>query len=219
MQCQEFEAVLEQASDQPLSGEAAAHLSQCESCRALTADFETITALARELTEPEVEPPARIWNQLRSQLETEGIIRIPEHVSHAEKEKASWLTGVLAWVRRPALVAIYAALMVLAAGLAWEKANPPAVTQTDTASTATANTQNSLNQLEAQTENDLETTNPEVNAALHRDLKIVNDFIAVCEKAVREEPQDETARQYLYGAYQQKSELLAAAMAHRRIGE
>jgi hypothetical protein len=54
---------------------------------------------------------------------------------------------------------------------------------------------------------------------LRRDLKIVNDFIAVCEKAVREEPKDETARQYLYGAYQQKSQLLTAATEHSWTGE
>jgi UTP:GlnB (protein PII) uridylyltransferase len=116
-------------------------------------------------------------------------------------------------------VATYAALMVLAAGLAWEQSIREPDIQTDVASATALNTQNSLNQLEAQTVSDLETTNPEVNAGLRRDLKIVNDFIAVCQKAVREEPQDETARQYLYGAYQQKSELLAAAMAHSRIGD
>jgi hypothetical protein len=218
MQCQEFEVVLEQASDKPMSGEAAAHLSQCKNCRSLAADFATIETLARELNQPEIEPPSRIWNQLRVQLEEEGIIRVHAHGGAAEKNPG-WLAGVFAWVRRPALVATYAALMVLAAGLAWEKSIRAPEIRNDVASAAAANTQNSLNQLEAKTESDLETANPEVNAALRRDLKIVNDFIAVCEKAVREEPQDETARQYLYGAYQQKSQLLAAAMAHSRIGE
>jgi hypothetical protein len=219
MQCQEFESVLEQAGDKPVSGEAAAHLSQCEDCRSLAADFETIEALARELTEPEIEPPTRIWSQLRAQMEQEGIIRVPAHGAAIPQENKGWLTGLFAWVRRPALVATYAALMVLAAGLAWEKYISTPDIKPDIAAVSAVKTQNSLNQLEAQTETDLETTNPEVNAALRRDLKIVNDFIAVCQKAVREEPQDETARQYLYGAYQQKSQLLAAAMAHSRIGE
>jgi len=66
---------------------------------------------------------------------------------------------------------------------------------------------------------DLQTIDPESNAKLRRDLKIVNDFIAVCEKAVREQPKDETARQYLYGAYQQKSQLLTAATEHSWTGE
>jgi hypothetical protein len=219
MLCQEFEAVLEQADSQPLTGDAAVHASGCENCRALIADLETIQALAHELTVPDTEPPARVWTQIRAQLEDEGIIRTPESVADSASVSRGWLAGFSAWVRRPALVATYAALMVLAAGLAWEKSMPTPSTSSDIASLPSANTQNNLNQLEAQTVNDLQTSNPDVNAALQRDLKIVNNFIAVCEKAVREEPQDETARQYLYGAYQQKSELLAAAMAHSRTGE
>jgi hypothetical protein len=31
----------------------------------------------------------------------------------------------------------------------------------------------------------------------------------MCEKSVREEPENELARDYLYGAYQQKADLLA----------
>jgi hypothetical protein len=40
----------------------------------------------------------------------------------------------------------------------------------------------------------------------------VDDFIADCERRVKEEPQDDLAREYLSGAYQQKAELLAAMM-------
>jgi hypothetical protein len=34
----------------------------------------------------------------------------------------------------------------------------------------------------------------------------------VCEKSVREQPDDAVARDYLYGAYEQKAVLLATAM-------
>ena len=214
MRCQEFEAVLEQAGEQPMPAEASAHLAECGSCRSMAADLETITMMARELSVPDEEPPARVWAQLRAQLESEGIIRTPEFQAAAE-QKAGWFAGVLAWMRRPALVATYAALMVLAAGLAWQHfANVD-----EPFPSSAVNTQNNLNKLEAQTMGDLQTIDPEANAALRRDLEIVNDFIAVCEKAVREEPKDETARQYLYGAYQQKSQLLAAATEHSWTGE
>jgi hypothetical protein len=219
MQCQEFEAVLEQTSNLPLSAEAASHAAQCANCQALTADLNRIISAARELREPEQEPPARVWASLRLQLEAEGIIHAPEYVAPALEQNGGWLSGVLAWMRRPALVASYAAFMVLAAGLAWEQSNPEMNTEIQPPSAATLQTQNSLNNLEAQTENDLQSMDPEVTAALKRDLKIVNNFIAVCEKAVREEPQNDTARQYLYGAYQQKAELLTAAMDHTRTGD
>jgi len=215
MRCQEFEAVLEQTSEQPMPAEASAHAAECGNCRSLVADLETIAAMARELSVPDEEPPARVWTQLRAQLEAEGIIRTPEFQPAEIEKNAGWFTGVLAWMRRPALVATYAALMVLAAGFAWQHfANVD-----EPFPSSAVNTQNNLNKLEAQTMTDLQTIDPEANVKLRRDLKIVNDFIAVCEKAVREEPKDETARQYLYGAYQQKSQLLAAATEHSWTGE
>jgi hypothetical protein len=215
MRCQEFEAVLEQTGEQPMPPEASAHAAECGNCRSLVADLETIAAMARELSVPDEEPPARVWTQLRAQLEAEGIIRTPEFQPGEIEKNAGWFTGVLAWMRRPAMVATYAALMVLAAGLAWQHF----VNVDEPFPSSAVNAQNNLNKLEAQTMTSLQTIDPEANVKLRRDLKIVNDFIAVCEKAVREEPKDETARQYLYGAYQQKSQLLAAATEHSWTGE
>jgi hypothetical protein len=40
----------------------------------------------------------------------------------------------------------------------------------------------------------------------------VNEFIADCERRVREVPSDELAREYLTNAYQQKAQLLSAMM-------
>ncbi len=216
MLCQEFEAVLEQTNDQALPADAALHLAECGSCRALTTDIEAIVAAARELAEPVEEPPARVWLQLRAQLEHEGIIRAQGTEFAAATSNEGSFAGVWAWLRRPALVAAYAAFMVLAAGLAWETFTPDDPgPQSPTPAATTSN----LNRLEAMTVSDLKTLDPESSAALRRDLDIVDNFIAVCEKALREEPQNDDTRQYLYGAYQQKSELLAAAMEHGRTGE
>ena len=51
-------------------------------------------------------------------------------------------------------------------------------------------------------------SNPDVAASLHQNLAIVDNYIALCEKSVSEEPQNEVARDYLYEAYQQKADLL-----------
>jgi hypothetical protein len=214
MQCNEFEAVLEQTSGQPLPAEASAHSAQCGNCRALAADLETITRVARELAEPLEDAPARIWLELRGQLEAEGIIRTHAPEKDAAPQKQAGFAGILAWMRRPAVIAVYAAVMVFAAVVAWEQfpvdSPPPSV---PTAATY------GLDRLETQAVSDLESASPEVNTALRKDFEVVNKFIAECEKAVREEPQDQDARQYLYGAYQQKAELLAVAMDHTRSGE
>jgi hypothetical protein len=216
MRCQEFESVLEQASEQPMPAEAAAHLKECGNCRSMAADLEAITAMARELSVPDEEPPARVWTQLRAQLVEEGIIRTPEF-QHAKPARSGWFAGALSWMRRPVMVAAYAAVMVLVAGVTWLHYQNVDDPNQFPASAVTA--QNNLNKLEAQTMGDLQTIDPDANVKLRADLKIVNDFISVCEKAVREQPKDETARQYLYGAYQQKSRLLAAATEHSWTGE
>jgi hypothetical protein len=214
MKCSEFEAVLEQTEGQPLSAEANAHSAECGNCRAMATDLAMITNAARELAEPLQEPPARVWLQLRAQLEAEGIIRKPAPERDAPLQPQGRLAGIFAWMRRPALIATYAAIMVLAAALVWEQF-PPEPPQNNIPTAA----QYGLDTLETQAVNDLQTANPEVNTALRKDLDVVNKFIAECEKAVREEPQNEDARQYLYGAYQQKAELLAVAMDHTRTGE
>jgi hypothetical protein len=54
--------------------------------------------------------------------------------------------------------------------------------------------------------------------SIRRNLGIVDNFIAMCEKSVREQPDNEVAREYLYGAYQQKAELLATATSRSMTG-
>jgi hypothetical protein len=57
-----------------------------------------------------------------------------------------------------------------------------------------------------------------VTNSIRRNMQIVDNFIAICEKDVREQPDNQMAREYLYGAYQQKAELLASAMNRSMTG-
>jgi len=51
---------------------------------------------------------------------------------------------------------------------------------------------------------------------LRDNLKKVNEFIAECERRLKEQPQDELTREYLSAAYQQKAELLSAMIERGR---
>lgn len=51
-----------------------------------------------------------------------------------------------------------------------------------------------------------------VDTSLRQNLQQVDEFIADCERRVREVPSDELAREYLTNAYQQKAQLLSAMM-------
>src|SRR6185437_15987262 len=53
---------------------------------------------------------------------------------------------------------------------------------------------------------------PLVASSLQKNLAIVDNIISLCEKSVREQPNNPAARDYLYGAYKQKADLLATAM-------
>jgi hypothetical protein len=66
-----------------------------------------------------------------------------------------------------------------------------------------------LDTAEQATMSSLLDSNPVVTASLHKNLAIVDNYIALCEKNVHEDPESEMARDYLYEAYQQKADLLA----------
>jgi hypothetical protein len=66
-----------------------------------------------------------------------------------------------------------------------------------------------LNTAEQNSALSLASSNSDVSASLHQNLAIVDNYIALCEKSVREDPQNEIARDYLYEAYRQKADLLA----------
>jgi hypothetical protein len=69
--CEEFQAQLpeligsgENVADHP-------HLRDCELCRALLADLETIAEAARQLF-PVEEPPDKLWEQIESKIKREA---------------------------------------------------------------------------------------------------------------------------------------------------
>jgi hypothetical protein len=60
--------------------------------------------------------------------------------------------------------------------------------------------------------------NSGVDVSLRQNLDIVDKFIVDCEQRVKENPQDDLAREYLTGAYQQKAELISVMMDRGESG-
>jgi hypothetical protein len=73
-----------------------------------------------------------------------------------------------------------------------------------------------LNQAELDVPNMQLAGNSQVDTALRQNLRTLNAFIAECELRLKQNPQDELAREYLHAAYQQKADLLAAMMESGR---
>ena len=213
MQCREFRNQHELWMEGEPSAEAAAHLNVCADCRSLVADLRAIETAAVDFAE--AEPPAHLWTSLRNQLQAEGLIR--ETV--AAETVSTWsLAGFFASLQSPALAGAYLALVLAVAGLfAWHGnvsaptvAVQPTVTMPAHLQTVSDNRESVANMHEH---------NPMVRDSYQKNLEIVDNFIALCEKSVHDEPGNAAAREYLYGAYRQKAELLASVTERGAMGD
>jgi hypothetical protein len=210
MQCREVEVVLAQEGFVPVPEAARAHLAGCNSCKNFIADLTAIVATAH-LLPVEVEPPRRVWTSLRAQLEEEGIIR--------SAERRSWWAN-FSELFRPRVLATSAVGLLIAAAVALQLQRP--TTQPTEARNAYDNlyqdTSLTLDNDEARLSAMQLAGNSGVDVSLRQNLDIVDQFIVDCEQRVKEQPQDDLAREYLTGAYQQKAELISVMMERARSG-
>ncbi|HTR48427.1 MAG TPA: hypothetical protein VMM16_13680 [Verrucomicrobiae bacterium] len=183
--------------------DAEAHVRSCPNCRAVVSDLDAIHETALSMEGADAAPPERIWVSLRVQLEQEGLIR--GHERNWVDALRNWIDGALSAVPRPALAGAYlVALIAFSVALAGPGYRKFSATQVTTGS---LNAQ--LNTAERDTVSSMMSADPVVTASLQKNLAIVDNYIALCEKSVQEEPENEIARDYLYEAYRQKADLLA----------
>jgi hypothetical protein len=201
MQCNDFHDHLPVWMEGERAPVAEAHLRACGHCRELLSDLEEIRATGQALGE--VEPPPRVWTAIRTRIEEEGLTRA-----------RGWRTWVpsfgMVWPR-PAVAGATLAVLVAGAFLLGIEARNYNNSQRWTQGTeaATRPIDANLGNFELHEVSALHGPNQAVNASFQKNLQIVDKYIAMCEKSVREEPENELARDYLYGAYQQKADLLA----------
>ena len=236
MQCKDVELVLEQEGLEPLPEEARAHLAECRDCRNYIADLTSLVDAAKKLPS-EIAPPDRVWISLRAQLEEEGIIRTPADV--VPVEPASWWQSVSAFFRSRALATSMVGILIIAAAvfqIRRDRLEPPSpavkIASTEIAAPLSKTpapgptvsepsgefdrTARDLNDQEPVATGMLLASTSPVDASLRDNLKKVNEFIAECERRLKEQPQDELTREYLSAAYQQKAELLSAMIERGR---
>jgi len=233
MACHELERILEREPDGPLPASAALHVAGCADCQALEADFRAIGAAALELAQEDVAPPEWLWTRIRAELEAEGRIREPESESVRELKPARAPIHAAWWTafQRPAFAGVVLGASLVVAGLfsvntiSMKQDSTPTVAEGQPAPAvgaeqqAQANdpTDTGLDASEASIDS-LPQQDPQVAEEVHHDLGVIDNFIAVCKKSVREQPDNEMAREYLYDAYQQKAQLLAVAMDRSAVG-
>jgi hypothetical protein len=212
--CREFLAHLEPWMEGERSPDAQAHLRSCPRCSSAVSDLELIRTEARSWSAAEQDAPERVWTSLRAQLEQEGLIRetIParEDAAKAPAPRAGWFSSLFPRLPRPVLAGAYLAALVAVAfalsGPVNKRVNEARWLKGTQISTSPLSAQ--LDFAEQNSNSYVARSNPDVTASLHQNLALVDKYIALCEKSVDEEPQNEVARDYLYEAYQQKADLL-----------
>jgi hypothetical protein len=206
MQCKEVEVVLERQGFVPVPEAARAHVADCRACQGFVADLTAIVATAH-LLPAEVEPPPRVWNSLRAQLEQEGIIK--------SAASQGWWQGFPEFFRPRVFATVGIGLLIIAAtALQFER---PASHPTE-ARNVYEDTSSVLNSDEAHLPAMQLAGGSRVDISLRQNLDIVDKFIVDCEQRVKEQPQDDLTREYLTGAYQQKAELLSVMMEREGNG-
>ena len=206
MQCRELDVFFEQEGLAPLSAAARHHLSECHACKHYFEDMTGIVALAHQLP-PEIDPPEHIWISIRNELVREGTIR------EVSGDHAPWWQSFAELFRARSLAtAAVAMVLIVVAFILGSKPREQAlqVQEDPYGSTVTALSQQEHDLANMQLASTGETS--AVDAALRQNLQQVDEFIADCERRVREVPSDEVAREYLTNAYQQKAQLLSAMM-------
>ncbi|HEV2618021.1 MAG TPA: hypothetical protein VGU63_15595 [Candidatus Acidoferrales bacterium] len=206
MNCEKFWELSEQWMDGERHADAVSHTVACGRCRTLIADLESIRQAGSALAAAQEQPSPHVWLAIRAQLEREGLIR-PRRPGWQER-----FAGFGAF--RPALAGAYLSLVIVGSvALSWH-ANTNTRLQDQAA--WLSHTQAAMAPLEAgltsaETTNlpAMKAQNLDVTATLNHNLAIVDNMISMCEKSVREDPQNEMTRDYLYTAYQQKADLLA----------
>jgi hypothetical protein len=206
MQCRELDVFFEQEGLAPLSAAARHHLSECHACKHYFEDMTGIVALAHQLP-AEIDPPEHIWISIRNELVREGTIR------GVSGDRAPWWQSFAELFRTRSLAtAAVAMVLIVVAFMLGSKPREQAlqVQEDPYGSTVTALSQQEHDLANMQLASTGETS--AVDASLRQNLQQVDEFIADCERRVREVPSDELAREYLTNAYQQKAQLLSAMM-------
>ena len=246
MQCKDVELVLEQEGLEPLPDEARAHLAECRDCRNYIADLTSIVDAAKKLPPEMTPPDRvwiSLRAQLEEEgiIRTPVDVLPVEAASWWQSIGPFFSNRVLATAMVGILIAAAAVFQIrsdrairvvppvqTATVQPVVPATKPPVSKPIVAAPTVAEsalpqpsgefdrTARDLNDQEPVATGMLLASSSPIDASLRDNLKKVNEFIAECERHLKEQPQDQLTREYLSAAYQQKAELLSAMIERGR---
>lgn len=221
MRCRKAQGYISRSVDGGLSGRENArlerHLAACGECRALREDLRKIVAGAAGLGSPE--PSDRVWRNVRAGLEA-GAERAGAQGLKPERRP---FFGLSVPAFRLAGAAALALALVAAGVVVGRRLGRQDAPLSVAAKGGEAYTLAKLDEAERHYEQaikalgeafaaDKDGLAPAVVELFDRNLSVVDATIQACRAAVRTEPDDLEARNYLLAAYTRKITLLDAAL-------
>lgn len=226
MRCRKAQEDISRSFDGELEPRRAArlerHLEKCGDCRAFAEDMRRIVAEAPGLAAPE--PSDKVWRAIRAGLEAAGTPRPSAEGAPLDRRPLFGLT--LATLRYAGAAALALVLIVSGvvvgsrlgrrdARMSPEAREAYTLAKLDEAERYYEQAVRSLGEAFAAGKGALA---PEVVDLFERSLSVIDSTIQACRAAVREEPDDLEARNYLLAAYTKKITLLDSALDLQRRG-
>lgn len=202
MNCEEFQRVLPYIIEGGGKAEEEAHLKSCPACSDLVQDLKYIAEQAKLLA-PLEEPGPWVWAGIRSSLEREGLVR-----PAAGTERFGPLMVLPARWGTAGRLAAFAALLLIAVALIFYRSPQEKRVAVAPAAPAVAVDDDDLQLLAT-----VQQSAPAMLATYQDNLKSVNTYIADAQRSVKQDPEDEQARDYLLQAYHQKAMLYQMALS------
>lgn len=233
--CLQFQSLLPGYLEGENHAQIPAHAAQCEFCRCLLLDLESIRSAGSELAEAH-EPPAMMWDAIRSSLAREGIIREP-HPTAARSDirprqprrltsrwgRWNWL-GALGYPA-PLAAGVVAALIAVAlfktpgflvhpshSMAASYPIHAAAFLQGSAAPHDTTALRQTVSEMEQTYRANQASLAPAMRATYDKSLDSLNDEIRECQASMKQEPENRLAQDYLSNAYAEKIQLLQTAL-------
>jgi hypothetical protein len=210
MNCREFQEVLPDIVEGVRNPEQEAHLRSCPECSALTADLDLISQQAYLLRECE-EPSPRVWNSIEIALRQEGLIRGP-HLQPALVPAVSRRWHPAWWLAAAAVFLIAFALS------SYQRTydHSQVAQQPVPVAVQTAGLQPVVNPAVPEEDQQLlemvSSHAPGMRDSYETNLRDVNAYIRDAQESLRENPNDEEARECLMQAYEQKAMIYEMAL-------
>jgi len=223
MRCRKAQGYVSRSVDGELDLRRAArlerHLEKCDDCRAFAADVRKIVEDASGLAVPE--PSDKVWRNIRAGLEI-GALRPSAEGASLDRRP---LFGLGLPALRYAGAAMLALVLVVAGVVVGTRLGREGVRMSPEA--RESYTLAKLDEAEGHYQQAIKALGeafaagkgvlaPEVAELFDRNLSVIDAAIQACRAAVRAEPDDLEARNYLLAAYAQKVTLLDSALDLQR---